>query len=119
MRSKEEILYHEYRKTNYNSEPWSFEEFKNIINDEDMCVSAGMKATYAAMEEYSNEQKKPLIEALRKIANWELPSTGEFWPSGDKMSYEAAYGSNGARAYFKKLANDALINELNKPHDTI
>lgn len=67
-----------------------------------------------AMEEYANEQKKPLIEALQKIGNWELPDTGRFWPSGGKVSYEAEYGSNGVRDYFRKLAIDALINELNK-----
>jgi hypothetical protein len=48
------------------------------------------------------------------IVAWNLPATGLFWPNQDgsisdrPMSYGAAYGSNGERDYFRKLASDGL-----------
>lgn len=48
--------------------------------------------------------------ALTKIANWELPESGKFWDIEKKepMSYEAAFGSNGARDYIRSLAINTL-----------
>jgi len=51
-----------------------------------------------------------LLEALHKIANWELPESGSFWDNDkkDPMSYEAAFGSNGVRDYIKSVAKAAI-----------
>lgn len=49
-----------------------------------------------------------LREALRKIAEWELPPTGDTWPGGSPVSYGAKYGSNGERDYMRELARAAL-----------
>ena len=46
--------------------------------------------------------------ALETIKNWELPETGELWTTGGKLSYEAKYGSNGVRDYFKAIAKTVL-----------
>jgi len=53
------------------------------------------------------QQRNELLIALNKIANWELPETGKFWDEDPErpMTYEACYGSNGCRDYFKSLAN--------------
>lgn len=51
-----------------------------------------------------------LREALEKIANWELPDTGEFW-DGDTsrpITYEAKYGSSGVQQYIRTIAREAL-----------
>lgn len=77
------------------------------------------------MKEYNRLEKQPadekwqeaqqLVEryekALKKIAEWKLPATDRFWDHGtshEPMSYEACYGSNGVRDYFKALAREAL-----------
>lgn len=51
-----------------------------------------------------------LMNALEKIKNWKLPTTGKFWDKKEKepMSYEACFGSDGVRDYFKSLATKAL-----------
>jgi hypothetical protein len=51
-----------------------------------------------------------LLEALEKIAKWDLPPTGKFWDIEETrpMSYEAAYGSNGSRDYIKSIAKAAI-----------
>jgi len=50
-----------------------------------------------------------LREALRKIADWELPPSGKRWPdTAAPMSYGAAYGSNGERDYMREVARAAL-----------
>ncbi len=49
-----------------------------------------------------------LRDALQRIAAWELPATGQFWPSGNPVGYEAEYGSNGARDYIRGIARAAL-----------
>lgn len=57
---------------------------------------------------------KVLEDALRKIANWDLPKTGLFWTDGNtkrETSYETEYGSNGVRDYIKLLAHKALFIE--------
>jgi hypothetical protein len=58
--------------------------------------------------EAEREARKQAEEALRKIADWELPSTGETWPSGGPVSYEANFGSNGVRDYIRSVARAAL-----------
>jgi hypothetical protein len=68
----------------------------------------------ASMNTWVPEDKdaliKELTEALQKVADWELPETGLFWDMEEKkpMSYAAAFGTNGSRDYFKKLAKQAL-----------
>jgi len=47
-------------------------------------------------------------KALQTIARWDLPATGKTWPSGGAVSYEAEYGSNGARDYMRQVALNAL-----------
>ncbi|MBB5769132.1 hypothetical protein [Xanthomonas euroxanthea] len=49
-----------------------------------------------------------LRKALEQIERWELPETGETWPSGGAVSYEAAHGSNGVRDYIRSVARQAL-----------
>lgn len=49
-----------------------------------------------------------LRRALEQIERWELPETGESWPSGGAVSYEAAHGSNGVRDYIRSVARQAL-----------
>jgi hypothetical protein len=55
-----------------------------------------------------------MIRALEIIARWQLPETGKFWENQDgtlsdrPMSYEACWGSNGARDYIRGIARDAL-----------
>ena len=59
----------------------------------------------------SNEEiNKRLLDTLQKIANWETPSTGEFWDKEktQPISYEANYGSNGVRKYFRNMAKNAI-----------
>ncbi len=50
-----------------------------------------------------------LVQALEIISNWNLPDTGRTWDDGTPMSYEAAYGSNGARDYIKSVASQAIL----------
>ena len=56
------------------------------------------------------EQEAPIRDALRDIAEWRLPSTGLFWDDEQTrpVSYEAEYGSNGARDYIQNIARCAL-----------
>ena len=49
-----------------------------------------------------------LLTALRTVADWDLPETGETWPSGGPVSFEAQYGSNGARDYMRAVARKAI-----------
>lgn len=58
-------------------------------------------------EAYRVENQR-LRAALEKIANWELPETGETSYNGHPLSYEACYGSNGARDYMRQLARTTL-----------
>ena len=56
------------------------------------------------------ETNARLLEALKSIANWQLPETNEFWDTKQKqsMSYEELYGSNGVRDYIKSVAKNAI-----------
>lgn len=56
-----------------------------------------------------------LLEALQKIADWEMPATGQFWDKEEKqpMSYAAAYVSNGERDYIKSIAKAAISKAVN------
>ena len=49
-----------------------------------------------------------LLTALGTVADWDLPETGETWPSGGPVSFEAQYGSNGARDYMRAVARKAI-----------
>jgi hypothetical protein len=48
--------------------------------------------------------------ALKVVRNWKLPATGKFWDTEQSrpMSYEACFGSNGARDFMRNVANEAL-----------
>jgi hypothetical protein len=50
---------------------------------------------------------------LARIADWELPSTGEFWENDPArpVSYEANHGSNGAREYIRNMARAATATD--------
>jgi hypothetical protein len=60
------------------------------------------------------ERIRKLETALIKIAEWELPPTGKFWPNADgtdsdrPTSFEFEYGSHGAQNYFRNIAREAL-----------
>lgn len=47
---------------------------------------------------------------LRKISDWQMPETGEFWNDDPQkpMSYAACWGSNGERDYVKGIAQAAI-----------
>jgi len=65
---------------------------------------------YAEKWQAAEQRAEKAEKALKVIANWELPPTGQYWDD-DKtqpMSYGACYGSNGERDYMKALANKAL-----------
>lgn len=65
---------------------------------------------YATLWQAAEEKAEKYEKALKAIANWQLPVTGQFWDD-DKtqpMSYGACYGSNGERDYMKALATAAL-----------
>lgn len=108
MKSKEEIL------------KLAEAEFLNICDeglfpnhsDKDIWIN-GFNAGYAASHPSAVQE-----EALRKITNWELPATGEFWDEEKTkpISYEAQYGSNGVRSYIRSIAKASLsspqINDL-------
>ena len=64
--------------------------------------------SFARAIEAASGPNAALVEALKKIALWELPATGKFWPTGGAVSYEAEYGSNGARDYIRQVAFQAL-----------
>ena len=49
-----------------------------------------------------------LLTALGTVADWNLPETGETWPSGYPISFEAQYGSNGVRDYMRAVARKAI-----------
>lgn len=59
------------------------------------------------------KEREELIEALEKIAKWEMPETGRTWDDGTPMSYAALYGSNGERDHIKSIANE-LLNRLGR-----
>lgn len=63
------------------------------------------------------EQVKVMSTALKTIADWNLPETGEFWDEAKtrKISYEHNYGSNGARDYMRTIAQQALETTELKP----
>lgn len=54
-----------------------------------------------------------LESVLKDVAAWKLPETGKFWDKEQKepMSYSAAYGSDGVRNHFMKIATDVLIDK--------
>jgi hypothetical protein len=56
------------------------------------------------------EKVGELVKALKIIAEWKLPETGQFWDDDKErpMSYGACYGSNGERDYMKMIASNAL-----------
>lgn len=64
------------------------------------------KAAPAAVSEPSTSTR--LKAALQTIADWALPATRDFYASGNPVSYEANYGSNGAREYMRTIAREAL-----------
>lgn len=66
--------------------------------------------------------KSDALEAnMYIIAKWILPSTGQFWEDDKNrpVTYEAAYGSQGVKDYFKTLAEEALIKYFENPEVVI
>lgn len=106
MKSKEEMLKMSFNKHIAKILPsLSFEEAKG---------NNGYDWIYAAMEDYSNEQKKPLITFLESIAN-----------QLDKWAYESRKGGWSTHQVEPqiKLANEirrlVSTQKTNKPNDTI
>ena len=56
------------------------------------------------------KQNAILIETLVKIARWEMPDTGRFYPDGTQIRYSVLYGSNGEQSHIVSLAEAALEN---------
>ena len=56
------------------------------------------------------EEIKHKDEALRKIAEWELPESGVFWDKEEKspMPYRVAFGIVSEVEYMRNIANEAL-----------
>lgn len=59
--------------------------------------------------EQAKAREAELLGALGIVERWELPETDETWQDGTPMSYTAAYGSNGARDFMRKVAKDARL----------
>jgi hypothetical protein len=92
-------------------------QFLNYIDNRDKSWTEDNSEICKALDEYADqkyyslkEENERLREALTKVRNWELPSTGKFWDKEETqpMSYEAAYGTNGSRDYFKQITESAL-----------
>ena len=49
-----------------------------------------------------------LLRALKVVADWKLPPSDRTFPDGTVMTYETAYGSNGARIYMREQARAAI-----------
>lgn len=58
-------------------------------------------------------ENQRLRAALERISRWhgEFPDTGQAWKDGTPVSYEAAFGSTGARDYMRLVADEALAGE--------
>lgn len=71
---------------------------------------AGIKDYTAAQLKARDAEIERLRGVLARIDRWELPATGKFWDDEKTRptSYEAEYGSNGARDYMRALAGQAL-----------
>jgi hypothetical protein len=52
------------------------------------------------------ELESEMLKVLERIAKWhdEFPPTDRYWKDGTKMSYGAAFGSNGERDFMRQLA---------------
>lgn len=89
-----------------------------LVKMQDRLEMAG--GAYKWMEKVANTQRfrknlaearvKELEDALRIVAEWQLPSTGAFWDDEKTrpVSYEAEYGSQGAKRYIQGIALKAL-----------
>ena len=51
-------------------------------------------------------ENRKMRKALEFIRDWQLPVVDD--GVGGKASYQSMRGSNGARDYMRKIANDAL-----------
>lgn len=86
------------------------QELKERLNQANISKEAFMKESIKLKAE--NERFKAineeLVNALQIIADWKLPESGKSWDDDTPMSYEAAYGSNGARDFIRSVAEQAL-----------
>lgn len=85
------------------------------------CAEAGfIHGAEWMLEQYQGitpDTVKEMLEALERIKTWEMPDTGKTWDDGTKMSYVAAYGTNGERDVIKDIARCAIAKaeqELNQ-----
>jgi hypothetical protein len=69
-------------------------------------IKADTMAALTALERAPDGMR----EALERIERWELPATNKFWDreKTQPVSYEAEFGSNGAREFIRCLAREAL-----------
>ena len=61
--------------------------------------------------EWAHELYEDLVRyktALDRIAAWEMPRTGKYWPSGNEMRYGYLYGSRGEQDVIQNIAIEAL-----------
>lgn len=109
----------------HTPEPWiAYDSF--LINAGDNQIVASLESNKSRSAEKRRANRNRIVEcvnamanlnpdaiqgavkALKRIAAWEMPGSGQAWPNGQDMSYEAAYGSNGCRDFVKQLAAEAL-----------
>ncbi|MEB5057410.1 hypothetical protein RXP11_29850, partial [Pseudomonas aeruginosa] len=61
-------------------------------------------------EEYLREELEKAKQTLKSIAKWfgEFPVTGEYWSTGEPISYSIVNGAGGEREYMRAKAYDGL-----------
>lgn len=62
-------------------------------------------------------QVAELLQALREIADWELPKTDRQWSTGGEMSYAELHGPGGVRDYIREKAKRAITIAEHLPPD--
>lgn len=74
------------------------------------------EAEIADLQAKLAQAQKELAEAraaLEQISAWDgFPSSGMRWPDGERMSYGAAFGSNGERDFMRSVVAAALIKKV-------
>jgi len=62
--------------------------------------------------DYRTQAIEEMQTALMTVAGWVLPPTGQTWGPKDPtpVSYEAVHGTNGAKNFIRRVAQDALHN---------
>jgi len=88
----------------YTEEDWA-KEFEHC-DPENRTVTLSKHEIVVDRDVYDD-----MLKALAIVAAWELPPSNAFVGEGKhkrELTYEAAYGSNGARNYMRNLASNTL-----------